>query len=348
MRVEITAAEIGKLIGGKVIGCTDMPVTGIGMVDDALEGDVVLADNEKYFERAICGRASCIICGDGGDPETRGKAVIVSEKPGEAFEKVLELFRGEEPLPDVGIGSGAVIEPGVVIGEGVSIGANCYIGRDVVLGDGCALFPNVYVGDGCRIGRNCRLYAGVNIYWGCRLGENVILHSGVVIGADGFGYRPGPGGLVKFPHAGSVEIGDDVEIGANSTIDRAKAGATVIGRGTKIDNLVHIAHNAKIGEYCVVVAQTGVAGSARIGNGVTLAAQSGVKDHVTVGDGAVVAGRAGVINDIENGLTVSGFPARDHKTEKRAEAVRMRLPEMMERLRELEREVRLLREGGEK
>lgn len=347
MRFNITASGICELIGGRVIGCGETPVTGVGIVNDAVEGDVVLAENEKYFAKAAGSRASCIICEAAGDAEYNGKAVIVVEKPGEAFEKILGLFRGEEPLPEVGVGFGAVIEPGVVIGRGGRIGANCYIGRDVVLGDGCALFPNVYIGDGCRIGQNCKLYAGVGVYWGCSLGENVILHSGVVIGADGFGYRPGPKGLVKLPHAGSVEIGNDVEIGANSTIDRAKAGATVIGRGTKIDNLVHIAHNAKIGEHCVIVAQSGVAGSTRIGNGVIMAAQSGVRDHITVGDGAVIAGRAGVISDVENGLTVSGFPAREHKTEMRAEAVRMRLPEIVERIRALEREVKLLREGGE-
>ena len=153
---------------------------------------------------------------------------------------------------------------------------------------------------------------------------------------------------MKLPHAGTVEIEDDVEIGANSAVDRAKTGATVIGGGTKIDNLVHIAHNVKIGQWCVIVALSGVAGSVEIGNGVTLAAQTGVKDHVRIEDGAVVAARSGVIGNVEKGTTVSGFPAREHKIEMRAQAARLRLPDILERLRTLEREVRALREGGMK
>lgn len=348
MRFETTAAGICGVVGGEVLGDPSTRVTGVGSVDDADEGDAILAEGSKYLKRALSSRAACIVCEAGVATDRRGKTLIAVDRPEEAFARILELFRGEEWLPDIGIGNGAVIEPGAVLGEGVRIGANCHVGRGAELGDGCVLFPNVFVGEHVKIGNESKLYPGVTVYSGCSVGRRVTLHAGVVIGADGFGYRRGPGGLMKLPHAGTVEIEDDVEIGANSAVDRAKTGATVIGRGTKIDNLVHVAHNVKIGQCCVIVALSGIAGSVEIGNGVTLAAQTGVKDHVRIEDGAVVAARSGVIGDVEKGTTVSGFPAREHKIEMRAQAARLRLPDILERLRTLEREVRALREGGMK
>ncbi len=175
----------------------------------------------------------------------------------------------------MGIGPGAVVEPDARIGKDVAVGANCYIGSGASLGDGSVLFPNVFVGDGVIIGEQSRLYPNVTIYSDCRIGRRVVIHAGTVIGADGFGYAPGESGLRKLPHVGSVEICDDVEIGANSAVDRAKVGATLIGRGTKIDNLVHVAHNVKIGRNCVIVALSGVAGSVQIGDNVTRSADRG-------------------------------------------------------------------------
>ncbi|MCX6345862.1 MAG: UDP-3-O-(3-hydroxymyristoyl)glucosamine N-acyltransferase [Armatimonadetes bacterium] len=348
MRVETTVAELSEIIGGTVIGCPEARITGVGSVDNARNGDVVLAEGVKYFRRAVNSAAACIICSPAEVKNCDGKNIIAVEKPGEAFVKALEMFCDDELLPEVGIGQGAVVEQDVSLGEGVAIGANCFVGRGAALGDGCVLFPNVYVGPGVKIGSGSKLYPGVTVYVGCSIGNRVILHAGAAVGVDGFGYIAGPGGLVKLPHAGSVEIGDDVEIGANSTIDRAKTGATIIGRGTKIDNLVQIAHNVKIGEHCVIVSMVGVAGSVEIGNGVTLAAQAGVKDHIRIGDGAVVAARSGVIGDVAKGSVVSGFPAREHKDEIRTLAIIARLPDILERLRVIEREVRQLREGGEK
>jgi len=348
MQFETTAAGICEIVGGEVLGDPGTRVTGVGCVGDADEGDVILAQGSKYLKLALASKAACIVCEAGIAIDRDGKTLIAVERPEEAFARVLEMFRGEEPLPEVGIGAGAVIEHGVKLGAAVRIGANCYVGRGAELGDGCALFPNVFVGDRVRIGRESKLHPGVTIYWGCSVGSRSVLHAGVVIGADGFGYRPCASGLMKLPHAGTVTIGDDVEIGANSAIDRAKTGATVIGDGTKIDNLVHIAHNVKIGRHCVIVALSGIAGSVEIGDRVTLAAQTGIKDHVRIEDGAVVAARSGVIGDVDKGITVSGFPAREHKLEMRAQAARLRLPDILERLRALEREMRSLREGDVK
>lgn len=329
------------MIGGELEGDPAIRVSGVASVYDAGVGDVVLADNEKYFARALETSAACIIAGR-GTPGARGKCVIRVDDPTVAFVSILEFFRSDEPLPAVGVAPGAFVGGDVQMGRDVAIGPNCYVGDSASLGDGCVLFPGVYVGAGVSIGEGGKLYPNVVIHHGCTLGRNVTLHAGVVIGADGFGYASGPVGLVKFPHTGSVEVGDDVEIGANSTVDRAKTGATIIGSGTKIDNLVHIAHNVKIGRNCIIVALSGVAGSVVIGDNVTLAAQTGVKDHVHIADGCVVAARAGVIGDLGKGQVVSGFPARDHKLDMRVEASRLHLPEILRRLKNVESELEKL------
>jgi len=345
--VKTTVAELAVLIGGDVEGDPGVSVLGVGSVDEARPGDVVVATDQRYLQRAMASDASCIITGPNTEVVRNGKSVIRSVEPLEAFARVLYRFRVEEIAPPVGIAVGAVVEPGVVIGKDVAVGSNCYVGRDVVLGDGCVLFPNVYIGEGAAIGEGSRLYPGAVVYSSCSIGKRVILHAGAVVGADGFGYTCQGREHVKLPHAGTVEIGDDVEIGANSTIDRAKTGATVIGSGTKIDNLVHIAHNCKIGRNCVLIALVGVAGSVTIGDNVTLAGQAGVKDHVAIGDDCVVAARAGVVGDLAKGSIVSGFPARDHQVEKRAQAARLHLPDVLRRLKALEAEVERLRASVE-
>ncbi len=345
--MKITVAELAELIGGEVQCSPDTCILGVGSVDEARPGDVVVATDDKFLDRAMASEASCIITKPDAANLRNGKAIITTCDPLVAFAKTLKCFCVEETPPSLGIEPGAVVKPGVSVGKNVAVGANCYIGRDVVLGDGCVLFPNVYIGDGTRIGEGSKLYPGVVVYAGCSLGKRVILHAGAVVGADGFGYTCNGRVQVKLPHAGTVEIGDDVEIGANSAVDRAKTGATVIGCGTKIDNLVHVAHNCKIGKNCVIVAQVGIAGSVVIGDNVTLAGQAGVKDHVTISDDCVVAARAGVVGDLSNGSVVSGFPARDHRHERRVQAVRLHLPEMLNRLKALESELEQLRKTVE-
>lgn len=336
MTNEASVSELALLVSGEVRGSTDLVVRRVSVVDVGGDDAIVLAENKRYFDRASSVGAACILTKRGlGEPASGCAAIWVAD-PKRAFIRILEFFRRAEPLPPVGVGPGAVLERGVTLGRSVAIGANSYVGESASLGDDCVLFPNVCVGSGASIGEGSRLYPGVVIYPGCRIGRRVTIHAGTVIGADGFGYVPDECGLKKCPHLGSVEIGDDVEIGANSAVDRAKIGATVIGRGTKIDNLVHIAHNVRIGSGCAIVALSGIAGSVVIGDGVTLAAQSGVSDHVSIADGCVVAARGGVIGDLEAGKTVSGFPARDHKQQMRMQAVQARLPEMIERLRALE------------
>ncbi len=345
--METSISQLATLIGAEVQGDPELRVTGVGSVDDARPGDVVLAVDSRFLESAMNCPAACVIASPELAPCGNGKGLLLVENPREAFAKVLQHFRGSESLPSVGVDPRAVVEQGVELGEEVAIGANCYVGRNVVLGDRCVLFPGVFIGEGARLGAGCKLYPNAVVYAGCTLGERVILHAGAVIGADGFGYTCRDQEHVKLPHAGTVEIGDDVEVGANSTIDRAKVGATVVGAGTKIDNLVHIAHNCKIGRNCAIVALVGIAGSVNIGDAVTLAGQAGVADHVTIEDGCVVAARAGVIGNLPKGSVVSGFPARDHRLEKRAQAARLRLPELTQRLRILEAEIEKLKAASE-
>jgi|YNPNPStandDraft_1061719.scaffolds.fasta_scaffold00001_71 UDP-3-O-[3-hydroxymyristoyl] glucosamine N-acyltransferase len=340
-----TVGALAAAIGGKVRGDVEAAVIGVASAEEARAGDVVLAANRRFLEKALASEAECIIVGEELADAAPGRNVICCAKPEEAFAKVLSLFSDHNSAIRAGIAAGAVVESGASLGRGVAIGPNSYVGAGACVGDNCIIYPNVYVGENVRIGDECVLHPGVAIYRDCSLGRGVIVHAGAVIGSDGFGYVPGDKGLVKFPHLGRVEIGDDVEIGANATIDRAKTGATIVGDGTKIDNLVHIAHNVKIGKNCIIVALSGIAGSVEIGNGVTLAAQTGVKDHVVIEDGCIVAARAGVIGNIKRGSVVSGFPARDHRAEKRAQAAWLRLPEMMERIRALEGELQELRAG---
>jgi UDP-3-O-[3-hydroxymyristoyl] glucosamine N-acyltransferase len=344
--INLTAAELASFLGGVLEGSGETVVAGVASIDDAVESDVVFAEDIKFFQKAVASPAGCIIACPNIGESPANKSVIRVPDAVRAFVEVLRLFAEPEAVPSSGIGPGAVVASDAEIGYGVAVGANCYIGKAAKVGDRCVLFPNVYVGDGVQIGEDSVLHPGVVIYQGCKLGRRVVLHAGVVIGSDGFGYATRSEGLLKFPHIGTVEIGDDVEIGANSTVDRAKTGATIIGKGTKIDNLVHIAHNVRIGANCVIVALSGIAGSVEIGDWVTIAAQAGVKDHVRIGDRCVVAARAGVIGNLPDGSVVSGFPARDHATEKKVEAARLHLPDILRRLRVLEHEIEKLRAKG--
>ncbi len=345
--MNITAVQLAEMIGGELYGDPGTCISGVGSVDEALCGDVVLAADQRFLSKALKSRAGCILAGSPTDSLPDDKCIIVVSDPNAAFSRILDLFRGHQATPVVGIGTGAIVECGVVFGKDVCVGSNCHLGKNVVLGDGCVLYPNVYIGDNCSVGESSRLYPGVVIHDRCVIGRRVVIRAGAVIGSEGFGFTQQDGGMARLPHAGTVEIGDDVEIGANVTIDRAKTGSTVVGSGTKIDNLVHIAHNCRIGRNCILVAQVGVAGSVKIGNNVTLAGQAGVKDHVSIGDGCIVAARAGVIGDLAAGSVVSGFPARDHAIEKRMQAANLRLPDMLKRLRELEAEIKKLQDGEE-
>lgn len=326
--------EIATAVGGELIGASDISILGVATIEEARPGDIVFALNGKYLEAAFSSQSSAVIVGQ--EVTKAPKPVIRTNNPRLAFAKVLELFAPVVRMKP-GIHPTAILGEGVNIGEGVSIGACVTVGDKAVIGKGTIIYPQTYIGDEVIIGTESIIYPRVTVGQRVRLGHRVIIHSGAVIGSDGFGYLEVEGRHQKIPQNGTVVIHDDVEIGANVTIDRATTGATSIGRGTKIDNLVQIAHNVTIGEDCLVVAQTGISGSVKIGDHVTLAGQVGVAGHLSIGSGAVIAAKSGVTKDIEAHQYMSGFPAKPHEEEKRIKAAIPRLPQLLKRVKELER-----------
>jgi UDP-3-O-[3-hydroxymyristoyl] glucosamine N-acyltransferase len=272
------------------------------------------------------------------DPEFRdavgGRTRIIVKQPAEKLLALLPRLYPEE-LPKPGVAATARIGRGARIGERVSIGEYAVIGAEVTLADGVSIGSHCVVGDGASIGQRARLWPGVTIYAGVVIGARTLIHAGARIGCDGFGYVFREGAHQKIPHVGRCIIGDDVEIGANTTIDRGSIDDTVVGSGTKIDNLVHIAHNVRIGEKCLLMAQVGVAGSVTIGDGAILAGQAGISGHLSIGAGARLAAQAGVFGDVPAGETWSGYPARPHREALRASAALFKLAGMMRRLEKL-------------
>lgn len=338
--IQTTLGELAKLVGGEVVGDPNIPITGIAGIREAKPGDITFVANSRYASLIHSTRASAVIVGRSMQ-ECRLPA-IVTDDPYVAFTKVMKLLNGDDVPPPKEIHPTAVIGENVRIGRDVSIGPYVVIGDNAVIGDRVALYPHVYVGRKSTIGDDTLIYPSVTIREKIHIGKRVIIHSGTVIGGDGFGFAPVKGTHHKVPQVGRVVIEDDVEIGSNVTIDRATIGKTVIGRGTKIDNLVQIAHNVVLGENCIVVAQVGISGSAQVGSNVTIAGQAGIVGHIRIGDNTVVAARAGVTKDIPSNQLVSGFPAKPHTDEKRIKACLMKLPDMRKELADLRKRIQEL------
>lgn len=331
----LTVGEIAKRIHGAVEGDHAALIVGVSSIDEAEFGHVVFAENARFLAKAAKSRASAIV--SFLDATTPDKPLIKVDNPRYAFAKILELFR--QPLNvEPGIHPTAVVGRNAHFGANSSIGPHCTVGDNAKIGARTVFMPGCHVGDDCDIGDDCIVFPNVTLYPFTKLGSRVTIHSGTVIGADGFGYMRIGDHSYKVPHVGNVEIGDDVEIGANCAIDRAKTGSTIIGARTKIDNLVHIAHNVKTGTDCIIIAQVGVAGSVEMGHGVTLAGQAGLKDHISIGDGATVMARGAVFGDVKAGDQVSGYPARPHREKMRVEAATAKLPEYVRRIRALEKQ----------
>ncbi|MGC8666761.1 MAG: UDP-3-O-(3-hydroxymyristoyl)glucosamine N-acyltransferase [Chthonomonadales bacterium] len=329
-----TVGELARHVEGAVVGNQDAVIFGVSSIEDAEAGDIVFAENPRFLSEAQRSRASAIIAFL--DATTPDKPLIRVDNPRYAFTKILKMFAPPLNAPK-GIHPTAIIGSGAKIGTNVSIGPHVVVGERAQVGDRSVLMAGTVLGNEAVVGEDCVLFPNVTVYAGCTLGNRVVLHAGVVVGADGFGYMRVGDQSIKIPQIGTVTIEDDVEVGANSTIDRAKTGATVIGARTKIDNLVHIAHNVKIGPDCIIVAQVGIAGSCQIGRGAMLAGQAGIKDHVTIGEGAIIHAQAGVFGNIEPGAEVSGYPARPHRERLRMDAAVANLPEYVKRIRTLEK-----------
>jgi UDP-3-O-[3-hydroxymyristoyl] glucosamine N-acyltransferase len=323
-------ADLAQELGAKLIGDPDLSITGVAGIREARPGDLTFLANPRYETHLAETRASAVLIGAAkpGAPLSQ----LVHPHPYLAFLKAVKIFRQERPRPEPGVHPTAVVYPGVTLGARVSLGPHAVIEEDAVIGDDCVVMAGAYVGRRARLGNQSWLYPNVVVSEDCVLGERVTIHPGTVIGADGFGYVRDGDVHHKVPQVGTVLIGDDVEIGANACIDRATTGTTVIGAGTKIDNLVHIAHNVRIGRLCLIMAQVGIAGSVRVGDGVILAGQVGLSGHLTVGDRARLAAQAGVFGDIPAGETWSGYPARPHRDSLRASAALFRLADIIKKL----------------
>ena len=331
-----------------MVGCpppsTDALITGVASLIDAGPGDLSFLNAESYVPQfSATGAAAVLVQKKLRIPETNHTVVLRVEDADLAMARVLEAFSPKPVRPAPGIDPQARIDPDAVIGADVSIGAFSVISAGVRIGRGTVIYPLVHVGCDVEIGDDCQIFPSVTIRERITIGSRVIIHAGSVLGTDGFGYRWDGAKQVKIPQIGTVIIEDDVEIGSCVCIDRAKFSATVIGRGTKIDNLVQVAHNVKIGPNCVVVGQAGLAGSASLGARVILGGQTAVRDHVHIGDGAMVAACAAVAADVPPGEIVSGMPALPHRQSLRENAAMRRLPDLVIQVRKLEEEMKQLR-----
>jgi len=332
----ITAAELAQHLQGNVVGDSTTQLMGFAPADQAKPGDVTFAENEAYFTTAAQSAASAIIVA--GDFEAPGKAVIKVQNARVAFAKALALFFPEPTFP-AGVHPTAIVAPDAQVDATAHIGPHCVVGAGSKIGPRAALIAGVVVASGCQIGEDCLLFPNVTLYARSQLGNRVRVHAGTVIGSDGFGYVLDAGSHRKVPQVGNVIIGDDVELGANVTIDRGALGPTVIGKGAKIDNLVQIAHNVKIGEHCIVVAQAGIAGSTQLGKYTVLGGQVGLAGHLKLGNQVTVAAQSGVMHDIPDGEKWFGTPAQPDKLTKRQFLALQRLPELLKRVAELERQL---------
>jgi UDP-3-O-[3-hydroxymyristoyl] glucosamine N-acyltransferase len=334
-----TLGELAALVGGSLEGDPALVITGIAGLQEAQPGEITFVAEQKYLRTLTTAKASAVIL-DRTMPADR--PAIRVDQPYHAFATLLTCFY-PRPCPPAGINAPAAIGEHVHLGQEVTLLPFVTLSDDVTIGDRVVLYPGVFVGPGSSIGDDSVVYANVTIYDRVTIGRQVIIHAGAVIGADGFGYAPSSDGRhLKIPQVGGVRVEDEVEIGANVCIDRATLGETLIRRGTKIDNLVHIAHNVEVGEDNLLLAQVGISGSCRLGTHVTLAGQVGVIDHVEIGDHATVIAQAGIAKDVEPRTIMAGSVAIPHPVWRRVQAATPRLPELLRTVAALERRIAAL------
>ena len=311
-----SAKEISQLIKGTLVGDTSQQISGPEQLEKAETSHISFIGCQKYVRFWETSKACAAIVNEDLDFEPGENRALIKVKNADlAMAKLLEVFRPEPPVFEEEIHGTAVVHASAILGKNCKIGANCYVGKNVVLGDGVILYPNVTILDETTIGHGTVIWSGTVIRERCEIGDFCIFHINVSIGADGFGYCASEDGrgLMKIPHIGNVVIGNYVEIGANSCVDRGKFSSTTIGDGCKIDNLVQIGHNCVMGRFCIMAGLSGLAGSVTLGDGVVIGGGASIKDHVTIHSGAIVAGGSGVISDVAAGKTVLGYPAQDSR-----------------------------------
>ena len=333
-----SALQIAALINGKTEGNANISVNSFGKIEEAEDGQLAFLANPKYEEYLYSTKASVIIINEALELKQPVTATLIRVPDAyTAFAKLLSTYQQMMQQQLTGVQEPVYISASASYGENVFIGAFAYLSDNVKVGNGTKIYPNAYLGNNVKIGDNSIIHAGVKIYHDCVIGNNVIIHAGTVIGSDGFGFAPqADGSLQKVPQIGNVIIENNVEIGANTTIDRATMGSTIIRSGAKIDNLVQIAHNVEVGNSTVIAALAGISGSTKIGKGVMIGGQAGLAGHLQVDDGSKINAQAGLGKSLKAGSSVTGSPAYDYNKAIRSQAVARNLPEMEKRIKELE------------
>lgn len=341
--MKFTAQQIASFINGEVIGNKDAEVYTFAKIEEGTAGALSFLANPKYTEYIYTTNSSVVLVNKDFEANGEIKATLIKvDNAYESLAKLMTMYEASKPKKQ-GISSLASISPTAKVGENCYIAPFAVIGDGCEIGDGCYIHDGVSVGDGAKVGNNCILYAHVTVYHDCRIGNNCILHSGCVIGADGFGFAPTANGYDKIPQTGIVVIEDNVEIGANTCIDRATMGSTVVHSGVKLDNLIQIAHNDEIGSHTVMASQAGIAGSAKIGEWCMIGGQAGVSGHCKMGDRTIVGAQCGIIGSRKGGETLLGSPAMDAKEFIRVSAYLKKLPDLDKKVKELMKEIEALK-----
>ena len=338
--MELTASQLAELVKGTVEGDSNVIINNFAKIEEAKQGCLTFLANPKYTHFIYSTQASAVLVHNDFVAEHPIKATLIRvEDPYSTLAILLNMLQESLNPRKKGIEQPSYVSEGVALPEDIYLGAFAYIGKGVKIGKGAQIYPQVYVGDNVTIGENVTLYPGCRIYHGCKIGDNCIIHAGVVIGSDGFGFAPHNGDFIKISQVGNVVIEDNVEIGANTTLDRATMGSTVIRHGVKLDNLIQVGHNVEIGESTVMAAQTGIAGSTKIGKNNMFGGQVGIAGHITIGDNNGIGAQSGIPNNLGSGLRVIGSPVVNALDFARQQVYFKRLPEMANDIKKLKKEI---------
>ena len=342
--MEFTAEQIANVIGGRVEGNKDAKVHTFAKIEEGTEGAISFLSNPKYTHYLYDTKSSIVIINEDVELEKDVDTTLIRVKNAyESIAKLLQIYEASKPKK-TGVAPQAYIAPSAKLGNNCYVGPFAYVGEGTEIGDGCQIYPHAVIGDNVKVGTNCIFYPNTTIYQGCKIGNNVTIHAGSVIGADGFGFAPGADGYDKIPQIGIVVIDDNVEIGANTCVDRSTMGATVIHKGVKLDNLVQVAHNVEIGENTVMSAQVGIAGSTKVGSWCMFGGQVGLAGHITIGDKTFLGAQSGVPGSLKGGEELIGTPPMNPRAYFKSQAIFRRLPDMYKDLNDAKKKIEELNE----
>lgn len=342
--MEFTAEQIANVIGGRVEGNKDAKVHTFAKIEEGTEGAISFLSNPKYTHYLYNTKSSIVIVNEDVELEKDVDATLIRVPNAyESIAKLLQIYEASKPKK-TGVAPQAYIAPSAKLGNNCYVGPFAYVGEGAEIGDGCQIYPHAVVGDNVKVGSNCIFYPNTTIYQGCKIGNNVTIHAGSVIGADGFGFAPGANGYDKIPQIGIVVIEDNVEIGANTCVDRSTMGATVIHKGVKLDNLVQVAHNVEIGENTVMSAQVGIAGSTKVGSWCMFGGQVGLAGHITIGNKTFLGAQSGVPGSLKGGEELIGTPPMNPRQYFKSQAIFRRLPDMYKDLNDAKKKIEELNE----